>query len=164
LAFALACSHDCSSWVSAFLRASFADLSSRPPTDLATAAVIFSMPTKTSASCVEQRRSSVSFLGLEAAVDQAAVFGGEFGEAGLDAVVIGEDQALRGHEGGRAVRQPDGGEAYVIQPFRSHRRAVSLLNFARGEKLSKVHMPSSASAGRDAASPTINNMIRMPAP
>ena len=111
--------------VSVFLRASLAALSLEPAPALATAAVTFSIADQN----VRELRGAAPFggslLSREAAVEQAVVLGGELGEAGLDAVVIGQDQAVRGDEGGRAIREPDGGQPHVIQPCWSHLGAVS---------------------------------------
>ncbi len=58
------------------------------------------------------------FAGLrqEAFLDEALVLRRKLGEAGLDAMMVGEDQAFVGHETRRAAREAHGGGAHAVEP------------------------------------------------
>ena len=58
----------------------------------------------------------LALAGDETVFDEALFFGGVFGETALDAVVVGEDQAVFRHERGRATGEPYGCGAYSIEP------------------------------------------------
>ena len=90
----LACSQACSSVVSVFLRASLAAVSLKPAMALVTESVTFSVAHQH----VRELRGAALFGASirrgEAELHQALVLGGEFREAGFDAMVIGEHQTL----------------------------------------------------------------------
>ena len=54
-------------------------------------------------------------------------------------MVVGENQALRGDEGRRAIRQAYGGQAHMIEPLLGYSGAVGALNRGRWEIIECPH-------------------------
>ena len=52
---------------------------------------------------------------------------------------VREDEPVRRDERGRAVREPDGGEAHALEPRRRDVHAVSLLDELRGRVVEGPH-------------------------
>ena len=81
----------------------------------------------------------LAVAGDEAVVEQALLLGGVLGEAAGDAVVVGEDQAVRRHEGRRAAGEPHRGLAHAVEPGGVDVDPVPLLHLRGGEVVVGPH-------------------------
>src|SRR6185437_12845600 len=79
--------------------------------------------------------------------------------------MIGEDEPIRGNEGGGAVREANRGEAHALEPFRSDLDAVLARDRRRGKVLKRPHALVRAHAGGeegDSQSSAPSNSSRVP--